>query len=141
MSRLYERFVARWLEAHLPVDLRLEIQENIRIGDDDRINVNIDLVLYDSIAGVAVAVLDTKYKAAGSLSNADLFQIVAYANVKTCSDAILVYPIPLNRPIGLRLGEIAVRNLTFGLEGSLDENGARFVAELTRQPERARLII
>lgn len=138
MAGLYERFVARWLERNLPPGLNLKVQENVRIGDDERIKVSIDMVLYDSLAGRALSVLDTKYKAHGILANADFYQITAYANIKDCQDAILVYPVPLERNLSVTFGGITVRNLTFALDGNLEENGVSFVAGLLRgmRPEQ-----
>jgi len=131
MAKLYERFVARWLEKHLPLGMNLQVQENARIGDDERIKVSIDMVLYDSLAGRAISVLDTKYKAHGTIANADFYQITAYANIKDCQDAILVYPVPLERDLSVTFGDITVRNLTFALDGDLDANGDRFLAGLS----------
>jgi 5-methylcytosine-specific restriction enzyme subunit McrC len=127
MSRLYERFVAAWLESHTPALSRIEVQESVSVGETDELKISIDIVLYDAILEKAMMVLDTKYKASGELSRPDLYQMVTYAHAKSCTDAVLIYPVDLERPLELRLNEITVRNVTFALEGDLDENGRIFL--------------
>ena len=72
-------------------------------------------------------VQDTKYKAASMPSSDDLAQVVAYAEAKGCSEAILVYPGPLTASIDAKVGDIRVRSLAFSVSGDLDEQGRMFV--------------
>ncbi len=72
--------------------------------------------------------LDTKYKAPDRPANPDIFQVVAYAEVKRCREALLVYPIPV--PFDERLGDIRVRSLTFATAGDLEQAGQAFLAQL-----------
>jgi hypothetical protein len=74
-----------------------------------------------------LAVVDTKYKVPDSPSTADVSQVVAYAEAKGCQEAVLVYPIPLKKPLrDTRIGKIRVRTLAFRLDGDLDTNGLSF---------------
>jgi len=126
MSRLYEKFVAEWLKTRLPNEYTLKIQENIRIGADKEIQFDIDLVVYEKITERAKFVLDTKYKVPDHISNADLSQIVTYAEAKGCSEAVLIYPGRIHKPIDEKIGDIHIRTLPFCLDGDLDKSGEEF---------------
>lgn len=129
MPRLFELFVAEWLRQHLPPErFRLEAQERVTFGPEQQWHFDIDLTLYDAATNQILGVLDTKYKAADSPATDDIAQIVAYAEIKGCREAALVYPAPLARPLEARLGDIHVRSLTFALDGDLTAAGQAFVA-------------
>lgn len=130
MSRLFERFVAAWLEAHLPPEFRLGAQESFVASREAGITFVMDLVLYDRATNRAVAVLDTKYKTAGSMAESDFYQIVTYAKARECANAILIYPAELEKPADVTLQEIRVRGLAFSLDGDLEWAGARFLGQL-----------
>ncbi|MEW5957392.1 MAG: restriction endonuclease [Chloroflexota bacterium] len=128
MARLYEMFVAEWLRAHCPGHLRLRVQETVA---NREVGAVIDLVLADAETGVARCVLDTKYKTPDKQpSKQDIHQVVAYAEIKHCREAVLIYPAPLPRPLDTLWGNIRVRSLTFALTGSLDEAGQAFLQDL-----------
>lgn len=129
MARLYELFVAEWLQAHLPSPWRIKAQESVTMGRDDALRFEIDLVLYDG-DGRAYAVLDTKYKVPGKAANPDVSQVVTYAQAKGCRHAILIYPTPLPQPLDVHLHQLHVRSLTFAIDGDLEAAGQRFLAEL-----------
>lgn len=129
MARLYELFVAQWLQIHLPSPWHVEVQETVTIGQHHELQFDIDLVLYDQ-QGEARAVLDTKYKAAETAATADINQIVTYAKAKRCHEAILVYPAPLARPLNVQLHDLHLRSLTFALDGNLQEAGHQFLHKL-----------
>lgn len=129
MARLYERFVAAWLQSHLPPSYRLKAQETIIVGQDNALRFEVDLVLYDE-NGRSHAVLDTKYKTAAAAGNADVSQVVTYAKAKQCSRAILVYPVPLVRPLDVQIGDVRVETLPFPLDGDLDHAGHTFLHRL-----------
>lgn len=129
MARLYEQFVAAWLQINLPSPWQLKAQETVTVGRDQDIRFNIDLVLYDS-HGRVHAVLDTKYKTPARTAPADLNQIVTYAQAKGSAEAALIYPIPLATPLDVTLHHLHLRSLTFALDGDLDQNGHRFLAQL-----------
>jgi 5-methylcytosine-specific restriction enzyme subunit McrC len=130
MARLFERFVAEWLRAHLPEGVELQDQEDVPIGELWGLSFTIDMVLYDRNTGRPVAVLDTKYKPEDRPAAEDLEQIVAYAQAKGCREAILVYPIALPVQFNEPVGDIRVRSLGFVLDGDLEDRGHRFLAAL-----------
>lgn len=131
MARLYERFVAGWLEAHLPPGLGLEPQAQVYLSDTDQLHFEIDLVVYETgHSGAPRYVLDTKYKAASGPITEDIAQVIAYAQATGCRQAVLVYPTPLDRPLDSWVGDIRVRSLTFALSGDLEETGRRFLQGL-----------
>lgn len=130
MARLFERFVAGWLRLHLPASQRITAQERVVLDPQSQLAFDIDLVLYDATSGRALAVLDTKYKAADRPSTQDIAQVVAYATAKSCTEAVLVYPAPLRQPLDMRVQEIRVRTLSFPLNGDLDAAGQSFLTDL-----------
>lgn len=129
MERLYELFVAEWLKAHPSHDFELKAQEKVDIDQAGTLHFDIDLVLYDS-AGTTRCVLDTKYKTPSSPAPSDVAQVMAYAEAKGCREAVLVYPVPLDKPLDKCIGNIHVRSLTFSLDGDLEGAGQVLVQNL-----------
>ncbi len=130
MARLYERFVAAWLHQNLSPQWRLQIQETHPITSDQRFAI--DLVLYDAHSGAVCCVMDTKYKVAARVNTADVAQVVAYAEAKGATDAMLIYPQSPTIPLDTNIGDIRVRTLPFPLDGDLDANGHHFLHHLSR---------
>jgi len=130
MARLYERFVAKWLKAHLPPELHLETQERVNIGETGSLYFDIDLVLSEVDTGLTRCVLDTKYKDSGKSAPDDIHQMISYAHTKGCSEAILVYPTPLKQPFDETIRGIRVRSLTFSLDDDLEQAGRAFLQSL-----------
>ena len=135
MARLYELFVAEWLKAHqasglLPHKLAVKSQHQVHITQDGSLSFNIDLVLFDMTTGQTCYVLDTKYKTPTSPSTADVAQIIAYATVESCSEAILIYPQPLQKPLDTKVQNIRVRTLTFAVDGNLEQGGMHFLQQV-----------
>jgi 5-methylcytosine-specific restriction enzyme subunit McrC len=128
MARLYELFVAEWLRAHPPLDTFIKVKEPVHFHGNAP-SFEIDLVLYGTATAKALYVIDTKYKAASAPSSDDLAQVVAYAEAKGCSEAVLVYPSPLSKPLDTEVGGIRVRSLVFSLSGDLDQSGRAFVQD------------
>ena len=83
---------------------------------------------------LALLVLDTKYKAPDRPGNDDISQVVTYANIKDCQEAVLIYPTPLN--LDVMIGKIRVRSLTFSLDGDLEQAGSRFLDDLLSGEDR-----
>jgi 5-methylcytosine-specific restriction enzyme subunit McrC len=133
MARLFELFVAKWLQVHLPGDYLLRSQERVEIGDSGNLHVRVDLVLYDRAASRSLAVLDTKYKTPNHAAPEDVFQVAGYADLKKCNNAYLVYPAPLKEPLDAQVGDVRVRSLVFGLEGDLNRRGGHFIAPLLEE--------
>jgi 5-methylcytosine-specific restriction enzyme subunit McrC len=127
MARLYERFVAAWLAAHLPPPWRMRAQETIHVGARNELQFTLDLVLYAG-DGRAHTILDTKYKTPDAASTTDVSQVVTYAQAKGCREAVLVYPEPLARPLDLHVGDVHVRSLTFAPEN--ETAGGEFLTAL-----------
>ena len=135
MARLYEQFVAAWLQTHLSVTWQLQIQERHPLSGE--LHFAIDLVLYDREKGRPIAVLDTKYKRPDyGPDTADVAQIVAYAAAKGVADAILIYPQSLTAPLDTVVGGVRVRTLVFALDGNLDRAGQQFSEQLNRLSNR-----
>ena len=129
MARLYELFVAEWLKIHLPSPWQIKAQERVTVGAQDELQFDVDLVLYDG-NGRPRTVLDTKYKNPDKPANDDISQIVTYAKAKGCREAVLIYPVALERPLNLMIGDIHLRSLTFTLNGDLEQAGHRFLSNL-----------
>lgn len=130
MARLYERFVAAWLQRHLDPQWRVQIQETHAISSDQRFAI--DLVLYAAQSGAVHCVMDTKYKVAARVNTADVAQVVAYAEAKGATEALLIYPQAPTTPLDTIVGDIHVRTLAFGLDDDLDQNGHHFLTHLSR---------
>lgn len=129
MARLYEQFVAAWLQGNLPSAWSVQVQERHHLSSE--LYFAIDLVLYARASGQVRAVLDTKYKvAAQGPQTADIAQVVAYAAAKGASEAYLIYPQPLPTPLDLEVGGVRVRSLSFGLDGDLATAGQELLAAL-----------
>ena len=130
MARLFEVFLAKWMEANLPGGLRIKAQECRNYGEGGTLSLNPDLVVYSSESKAAVCVLDTKYKAKGEVSNADYSQVLAYADALGCGNAFLVYPKRLERAFNVMPGRIRVQSAVFDLGLDLDSAGKAFLAEI-----------
>jgi len=135
MAQLYEQFVAAWLKADRDQELSsrnltLKTQEKVYLDSSQSLFFNIDLVLEDATIREARYVLDTKYKVPDSPSSQDLAQIIAYATVKGCSEAILIYPEPLRKPLDAWIQNIHVRTLTFSVSTDLQQGGKEFLLDL-----------
>nr|MBP7323286.1 restriction endonuclease [Deltaproteobacteria bacterium] len=131
MARLYELFVAEWLKTHLPASIRLGKQETVAVGENNDLSFQIDLVLYDALTDKALCVLDTKYKAKDKPETHDVTQVVTYAEMKNCQEAILVYPVSLPTPMNEKIGQkIMVRTMSFPLSNDLEAAGQMFMGNL-----------
>ncbi len=128
MAKLYELFVAEWLEANTPKGFFVKPQH--RVTHDPNYFYRIDLLLCDIATSKVQYVLDTKYKAPDKIDNKDIYQIVAYAQVLKCQNAILIYPQNLEKPLDIKHGDIRVRSLTFSLNSDLNRAGITFLTSL-----------
>ena len=126
MARLFELFVAEWLKANPPLGFVARPKESLKVGENEALRFEIDIVLYDALTDKPVCVIDTKYKRSSRPEQGDIFQIVTYAVATGTHDAILVYPAPLDEPLDKTIGDIRVRSLTFSLDGDLDDAGHLF---------------
>lgn len=130
MESLFEMFVAEWLRAHLPANVLLKVQETVHIGEGDSLKLVMDLMLYDAQTGQPYCVLDTKYKKKAQPEADDVTQVIAYAHVKDCRRAVLVYPAPLDQPLDESIRGIRVQSMTFSIAGDLEDAGQDFLRTL-----------
>lgn len=130
MNRLFERFVAAWLECHLPHEWLLDRQGHLSFGTTDKVEFRADLVIRDRQTQRAIAVLDTKYKRDTTPSADDVAQVVAYATAWGTTDAVLVYPQASGAPWIATVGKVRVGALAFSLDGDLDAAGRRLLEAL-----------
>ena len=125
MARLYELFVAEWLQSHLPDGLSLKAQEKVDIGEGGALSFTIDLVLCDIESGKAVCVLDTKYKDPGQerWRIGDVYQIASYCHAAGSSQGVLIYATPTEWHWSRQLvnAECRVDGLSLALGGSRAE--------------------
>jgi 5-methylcytosine-specific restriction enzyme subunit McrC len=129
MALLFERFVAAWLRQHLPPSHSLKVQERVEVSEG-QLRFDIDLVLYEVVSGLPCCVLDTKYKAAQTPSNADVNQVVTYAQLKGTPEAVLLYPTPSVQRLDVRIGSTRVRALPFDIGEDLDKAGEELLSKL-----------
>ena len=123
MASLFERFVAAWLKQHLPDAYELKVQERVQVSEGVP-TFQIDLVLYDAAEGRALMVLDTKYKKDPIPSNDDINQVISYAQLKDCPDAVLIYPTGAIHAVNTPFGQgRRLRSAAFDLSGDLDQAG------------------
>jgi 5-methylcytosine-specific restriction enzyme subunit McrC len=129
MAQLYERCVANWLQANLPLPYRIKAQESTTLGPNDELRFQIDLTLYGE-NGRPLAVLDTKYKTPDRPSPTDVSQVITYAKAKGCHHALLIYPQPLAQQLHVTVGDVQLHTLTFALDEPLDNAGQTFMQQL-----------
>jgi 5-methylcytosine-specific restriction enzyme subunit McrC len=130
MDRLFELFVAEWLNHNLPEGWSIKMQERVYISSEDRLYFQVDLVLVDNRTGAVRCVLDTKYKTPVTPSPEDIAQVIAYADTMGCTEAVLIYPSKLPHPIDHKPGSIRIRSLTFDLSDDLEEAGQSLVQNI-----------
>jgi 5-methylcytosine-specific restriction enzyme subunit McrC len=128
MANLYEQFVAEWLKANTPKGFFVKQQH--RVTHDQNYFDRIDLLLGESETNEILYVLDTKYKDPDRVDNTDRNQVVTYATLLNCKNAILIYPQNLKAPIDKQIGDTRVRSLTFSLNSDLNEAGKTFLTSL-----------
>ncbi|KFE68447.1 McrC family protein [Hyalangium minutum] len=130
MPTLFEAFVARWLQRHLPEGMSLSVQHHADLEPTGSLHFKIDLVLTDERTGGVLAVLDTKYKDTREPAVADIQQMVAYATRMRTHRAFLIYPSRSAQPVRLHVGDVRVSSLVFDLERRPEEAGERLLQEL-----------
>jgi 5-methylcytosine-specific restriction enzyme subunit McrC len=108
----------------------------VELPGENEVKLNIDLVLYNEKSQEPIAVLDTKYKVPQEFSRGDFNQITVYAVSKNCDNAFLIYPLEPEKPLNTKVNNIQVRNLTFKLDGDLEENGKTFLDALLACTEK-----
>jgi 5-methylcytosine-specific restriction enzyme subunit McrC len=77
--------------------------------------------------------LDTKYKSSELPSTDDVAKVSAYAGVKGCKNAFLVYPSPLTNRLDAQIGQVLVRDLTFSIDADIEMAGQIFMGNLLKK--------
>lgn len=92
MNRLFERFVAAWLDEHLPEGWKVRPQVSRTLDRGQTLNMYPDIVL--ERWGRPRVVVDTKYKieTRGVPARDDAYQALAYCRALELSTCVLVYP-------------------------------------------------
>ena len=129
MNSLFEKFVAAWLSLHAPDGMTFKAHAKTQHGDDAPLTFDPDLVLTDS-SGSRIAVLDTKYKTPEKPANSDVYQVISYAEANECTEAFLIYPEELDRPLIAEVGRICVRSIVFPIGTEIEAGGRQFLARL-----------
>jgi 5-methylcytosine-specific restriction enzyme subunit McrC len=133
MWELYEGFVTRWLQEHLPAHVHLGYQVPGHYDGGRRIAYRIDILLSDAASGSPRMVLDAKYKNVQAPKPADVAQVVSYAVKLGASHAMLVYP--GDAPAyDFQVGEVRVTGAFLPLGDP--EEGARNLLQLIRDRQR-----
>ena len=130
MARLFQLFVARWLNQNLDVRYLLKWQETFVIGEKGALRMVMDLIIYNRENGVPLCILDTKYKAHSSVSSEDYSQVVAYSDAVGCENAILIFPKKLDQPFNEKPGRIRVKTAVFDLGVEIEKAGELFLKNL-----------
>jgi 5-methylcytosine-specific restriction enzyme subunit McrC len=63
--------------------------------------------------------MDTKYKSKQP-SATDIQQVTAYAEIKDCQEAILIYPEDFGTVLKCKVGTINIQSAVFPLDGDLE---------------------
>jgi len=128
MPDLYELFVARWLSQNLPSGYSVDAQEQVDLGETG-LFYRIDVVLNDDRTGETVAVLDTKYREPDNErpDTGEVNQVLGYAKRVETDRAFLIYPVDLDNRFPLRMDDVVIDCLQFGLQGDLESNGESFL--------------
>lgn len=130
MPRLFESFIAEWLQKNLPFGYDLVKQYQASLDSEGRFTFQIDLVLRNSTTGRTLCVIDTKYKRSPEPENDDLNQINTYAIKMDTNYAFLVYPSTKIKPFDITIGNVRIRNLVFDISENPEKAGLAFLDNL-----------
>lgn len=129
VDSLFESFVAEWLRENLLIaGYGLAKKFPFRV---EHMSFEIDMLMR-APDGTPLMVLDTKYKDVESPSHDDVNQVVTYAHSEGCTEAVLIYPSLVSKPLmEARFGSVRVRSLTFDLSNtSLNAAGESLLSQL-----------
>lgn len=133
MPHLFELFVAKWLEKHLPDDIKIKAQYYTNLDEHGMFSVKIDLVLIDLMSGQTLAVLDTKYKTTERPSITDISQVVLYAIHMNTRKAFLIYPSNVTEIYTIPIKSVSVNCLRFDISKNPEEAGQIFLCNLLQK--------
>ena len=116
-------------------DLEALPQFSAKLRANVPLRFDIDVLIRDRRTKRPMAVLDTKYKVAERLQEADIQQVVAYATRMGVRHAFLVYPSCAGAGVEAMVGpgaealdskSVQVRSLVFDIGFDLEESGSQF---------------
>lgn len=122
MNKVFELFVARFLESHLAAhpSIQVDIQPEIWLDDEQKEQAIPDIIL--RIDGQRRVVLDTKYKVFDQRpAAADRNQMHVYCQALGLSRGILVYANDQPIHYGTRIAGVDLNAQSLSLDGSLAE--------------------
>jgi hypothetical protein len=93
------------------------------VAPEGDVSFRIDASIVDNETGLTRCVMDTKYKSGRHVRPDDVAQVVAYAEIKGASEALLIYPEELTTPLAVSIGTIGVRAIPFSLAEDLEASG------------------
>jgi len=132
MPRLFESFVAEWLQKNLPSSYDLVKQYRASLDSEGRFAFQIDLVIRNSATGKILCVMDTKYKRSPEPETDDLNQINTYAIKMDTNNAFLVYPSTAINPFHVPIGNVKIGSLVFDISEDPEKAGLAFLDSLLR---------
>jgi 5-methylcytosine-specific restriction enzyme subunit McrC len=109
MPEVFETMVCTALRSRATPEIRLAAWRKLRFGGSSNVVFEPDFVLSD-ITGRAKVVIDAKYKGAAGVDPSDVQQVVAYATALRCTEAVLVYPQPIDDRLDILVGPVHVRS-------------------------------
>lgn len=131
MASLFERFVYRWLDSHLPKGITVRAHHKVTLGGGGDYHFDVDLVLRDLRRKRDICVLDTKYKETARPSSDDISQVHTYASVLGVNSAFLVYPTPPEQGLDVQVDRrVRVRSAVFELGRDIEVAGSDFLGEI-----------
>lgn len=134
MAKLFEMFISKWLNKwiniYYPDVYEMKSQENVTIDESGNYKFKIDLVLYNKENRATKCVMDTKYKTSETPTPQDISQIVTYALLKDCKEAILIYPTQNIKIFDEKIQDIRVRSIGFPLDLDFEDIGKEFLEDL-----------
>jgi 5-methylcytosine-specific restriction enzyme subunit McrC len=107
MPHLFEAFVAEALTVASHGRYEIQRQWSIAVSSSFGLEFRIDLALRPHGSDTVSAVLDTKYKSLPP-TEADIYQIVAYALQVNATKAFLIYPVQVPMQYSARIGNVEV---------------------------------
>lgn len=138
MPVLFESFVAKWLQGHVPPEFRVREQFTTRLKANAEMSFRIDIVIEEKASRKPLLVLDAKYKDAVLPQESDVQQVVAYAVERGVTGAALVFPKALASPFSAQIGPISVEAISYNLAGVLEESGEAFLRKMLSTIDRER---
>lgn len=127
MPQLFEAFVAESLTLESTGRFEIQKQWSLAVSSTFGLEFRIDLALRIRGSDAVRAVLDTKYKSLPP-SEADVFQIVAYAVQTGCHKAFLIYPTRVVGDYYAKVGNVEVRAIGIDLAELPNPNVAALLA-------------